>query len=51
MQKRFFIGFTAITPEEWHEFHLACLKNKETMTKVLMRAIRDYIAKGKEGAK
>jgi hypothetical protein len=43
MEKRIHVVFSAITPDEWKAFRLACVQNGETMTKVLMRAIRDYI--------
>ncbi len=40
-----------VSNAEWRSFRIACVKNGETMTKVLMRAIREYIAKGKEGGR
>lgn len=42
------IIFRTISDKEWKAFRLACLKNGEPMTQVLIRAIREYLKGGKE---
>lgn len=48
MEAKIHVMFTKIGKEEWREFSSLCRKNGTTMTKVLMRAIKEYMKGGKE---